>query len=142
MSIQLIDCPACGNKVSSQAVACPHCGQPIRLIPRPVEKPPFPKTASPVYPNGQKLNLYNGIGTIIILGIIILLMVRSICEGLDEKGLAWACIWYFCVWAWYAFHALKQNDVGKILILTFMPFIGIIFCSFLEPKETNTKNRN
>ena len=30
MNIQLIDCPACGNKVSSQAAACPHCGQPIR----------------------------------------------------------------------------------------------------------------
>ena len=39
MSIQLIDCPACGNKVSSQAVACPHCGQPIRLTPRPVSRP-------------------------------------------------------------------------------------------------------
>lgn len=32
MSIQLIDCPACGSKVSSQAAACPHCGQPIRPI--------------------------------------------------------------------------------------------------------------
>ena len=30
MNIQLIDCPACGSKVSSQAAACPHCGQPIR----------------------------------------------------------------------------------------------------------------
>ena len=29
MSIQLLDCPACGNKVSSQAAACPHCGQPV-----------------------------------------------------------------------------------------------------------------
>lgn len=32
MSIRLIDCPACGGKVSSQAVACPHCGQPLRPI--------------------------------------------------------------------------------------------------------------
>ena len=30
MSIQLIGCPACGSRVSSQAAACPHCGQPIR----------------------------------------------------------------------------------------------------------------
>ena len=29
MSIQLIDCPACGSKISSQAGVCPHCGQPI-----------------------------------------------------------------------------------------------------------------
>ena len=32
MSIQLIDCPACGSRVSSQAAACPHCGQPIRPV--------------------------------------------------------------------------------------------------------------
>ena len=32
MSIQLIDCPACGNKVSTKANACPHCGQPIPTI--------------------------------------------------------------------------------------------------------------
>ena len=30
MSIQLIDCPACGSNISSQAGACPHCGHPIR----------------------------------------------------------------------------------------------------------------
>ena len=27
--VELIDCPACGNRVSSQAVFCPKCGQPI-----------------------------------------------------------------------------------------------------------------
>ena len=30
MSISLIDCPACGSSVSSQAAACRHCGQPLR----------------------------------------------------------------------------------------------------------------
>lgn len=25
----IIDCPACGEKVSNKAKACPHCGQPI-----------------------------------------------------------------------------------------------------------------
>ena len=29
MDIRLIDCPACGNKVSSQAISCPYCGQPV-----------------------------------------------------------------------------------------------------------------
>lgn len=29
MSIQLIDCPACGSRVSSQAAACPYCGHPV-----------------------------------------------------------------------------------------------------------------
>lgn len=26
---KIIDCPACGEKVSNKAKACPHCGQPI-----------------------------------------------------------------------------------------------------------------
>lgn len=26
---KIIDCPACGGKVSNKAKACPHCGQPI-----------------------------------------------------------------------------------------------------------------
>ena len=30
--VPMTDCPACGNKVSSQAAACPHCGQPIRPV--------------------------------------------------------------------------------------------------------------
>lgn len=29
MEIELIDCPACGKRVSSQASSCPQCGQPI-----------------------------------------------------------------------------------------------------------------
>ena len=38
MSIQLIACPACGGKVSSQAIACPHCGQPICMIQQPAPR--------------------------------------------------------------------------------------------------------
>ena len=41
MSIQLIDCPACGSRVSSQAAACPHCGQPIRPV---LKVPPIATT--------------------------------------------------------------------------------------------------
>ena len=35
--VALIDCPACGHKVSNQAPACPNCGQPIKPpeVPRP-----------------------------------------------------------------------------------------------------------
>ncbi len=29
LKVRLINCPACGKEVSSQAVSCPHCGQPI-----------------------------------------------------------------------------------------------------------------
>lgn len=31
MPIQLIDCPACGKKVSSAAVSCPHCGHTLSV---------------------------------------------------------------------------------------------------------------
>lgn len=35
--VALIDCPACGHKVSNQAPTCPNCGQPIKPpeVPRP-----------------------------------------------------------------------------------------------------------
>ena len=32
--IALVSCPACGQQVSSQAVACPSCAQPFRSAPR------------------------------------------------------------------------------------------------------------
>jgi hypothetical protein len=27
---RLVDCPACGGRVSTEAVSCPHCGHPMR----------------------------------------------------------------------------------------------------------------
>lgn len=35
----LIECPDCGNKVSSEAPACPKCGRPIKETPPPIAKP-------------------------------------------------------------------------------------------------------
>ncbi|MBP3960325.1 zinc-ribbon domain-containing protein [Gemmata sp. G18] len=36
----LIDCPACGHRISSEAVACPQCGHPNR----PAQSSPAPQT--------------------------------------------------------------------------------------------------
>ena len=67
MNIQLIDCPACGSKVSSQAAACPHCGQPIRLIPHPVSHPveKLPSTE----PNVSNARVLSILGIIFTIGV-------------------------------------------------------------------------
>ena len=67
MSIQLIDCPACGNKVSSQAAACPHCGQPIRLIPHPVSHPV--KKLPSTEPNVSNARVLSILGIIFTIGV-------------------------------------------------------------------------
>lgn len=64
----LMQCSACGGKVSQQAKACPHCGHPV------------PQQAQP--------NQSNGDGCYIFLAIIVLVFVAgcllSWCE--DKKG--------------------------------------------------------
>lgn len=56
--IHLIDCPACGHKVSNYAHACPNCGHPIADTPQvaapstpaPAPAIPTPKSATPRCP--------------------------------------------------------------------------------------------
>ena len=72
MSIQLIDCPACGSKISSQAGACPHCGHPIRPILCHQDK------TNLFVAENFKLNIYAGIEAIIIQGVIVFFMVCSL----------------------------------------------------------------
>ncbi len=146
MPIQLIDCPACGGKVSSQAMACPKCGQPIRPVLKLADK----QTASPVkvsssHPNinSQPLNIENGVMSLIGMIVIMLLLFLSIGAPPEANDrvipmFIIACLGYAGLWSWNTFCALRHNDIGKIIILTFLPFIGIIFCSFLMPKENKT----
>jgi len=42
----LIDCPECGHKVSTVAVACPECGYPVKA------QPAAPRPAAPAEPPG------------------------------------------------------------------------------------------
>lgn len=34
----LIDCPVCGQQVSSSAASCPHCGHPLKIAEAPKKK--------------------------------------------------------------------------------------------------------
>lgn len=49
--IHLIDCPACGHKVSNYARACPNCGHPIADIPQTAV--PSTPTPAPAIPTPQ-----------------------------------------------------------------------------------------
>lgn len=53
----LMQCPACGGKVSTQAKACPHCGHPV---------------TPPVTPNQG-----GGDGCLIIIGIVVLVFAAG-----------------------------------------------------------------
>ena len=53
----LMQCPACGGKVSTQAKACPHCGHPV---------------TPPVTPNQG-----GGDGCLIIVGIVVLVFLAG-----------------------------------------------------------------
>lgn len=133
MSIQLIDCPACGSKISSQAGACPHCGQPIRPVLYHQDK------TNLFVSENFKLNIYAGIEAIIIQGVIVFFMVCSLIHKLNEL-LIIACIFYLCFWGWHVMQALKKNESSKVLLLIFLPVLGIILCSLLTPQE-NKKER-
>ena len=128
MSIQLIDCPACGSKISSQAGACPHCGQPIRPVLYHQDK------TNLFVAENFKLNLHAGFEAIVIQGVIVFFMVWSLFNKLNEF-LVIMCIFYLCLWGWYIVQALKKNETSKILLLIFLPVLGIILCSLLTPQE-------
>ncbi len=150
MAVSLIDCPACGHKVSSQATTCPQCGHPIRPVLHLVGNTtvsPSRKPTSHSALNGQPLNLENGLKTlagmiviIVILGNYFPALMDDFSHNDDEAVffVLLALAGYLLLWGWNAFIALKHNDTGKIVILTFLPFIGILFCSFLMPENKNT----
>jgi hypothetical protein len=60
----LIDCPACGNKTSSQASACPKCGQPIAASP-PIVAPPNTVYVTTPPPQGA-----SWLGSLVVLSIL------------------------------------------------------------------------
>ncbi len=145
MMIELIDCPACGKRISSQASSCPNCGQPIRPTLKLVEKK---NNIIPQLPS--EANIEEGVGTVIVLAIIFAVWVWSLSVVFDpyetEKGAAtiWTLITglgYLGLWGTYTYQALTRNEIGKIILLTFLPGIGIILCAFLSPKEKKDQNK-
>lgn len=55
MTMKLIDCPACENKVSPQATACPRCGHPISESKSILVQKEVFSTADILLPNGQPI---------------------------------------------------------------------------------------
>ena len=129
-------------------MACPKCGQPIRPTLRLSEKQLASASQTAVSASvskSQPLNIENGLKTLIELVVIIfIIMLFLIDERKEESAILCiiACVGYFYIWGLNAFIALKHKDTGKIIILTFLPFIGILFCSFLMPKDDNNAKRN
>ncbi len=130
MNIQLIDCPACKNKISSAASACPHCGHPNIS---PIQQLARQSGAITQEPAKRKLNVSNGFYTLLILAFILLLFIGFIyCE--ITIGIIGAAVAFLYFWIQHIISAAKRNEIGKIILLVMLPLIGIIVCAFLEPE--------
>ena len=56
MTLKLIDCPACENKVSPLATACPRCGHPISKSKPTIVQKEVSSTANILLPNGHPIS--------------------------------------------------------------------------------------
>jgi len=125
--IELESCPVCKGKISPLASVCPHCA----------------------HPQPWEVNLGLGIVMafvmLLILGFLIMcwtsiLNPRSSYENVFAGVLLGiiTSIAYFGIWLVYLIAALRRNEIGKIILLTILPGIGIIICAFFPPKSWST----
>ncbi len=64
--MSLIDCPACGNKTSSQAFTCPQCGHPIAA--NAPQVPPAMPTAPAAYVQSQSpASGWRSVGCVLVI---------------------------------------------------------------------------
>lgn len=149
MAITLINCPACGNKVSSQATSCPKCGQPIspelHLKKDLKNNYSFPATAS------SAVSMDRGVVTTIAIVIICIILGKnfpSLYDGYYSNDLS-AILWclfgllsYLAIWGELIYRAVTRNEIGKILLLIFIPLIGVVLSSFLTSAENDDSSQN
>ena len=127
--IEITNCPACQGKVSSQAGACPHCGHPIHSNSHHLKNANFSSGSS-----GSGVNINEGICMLIAVAVLCILMVGGYPGFLFIIG----CLGYLFLWGCYVVSALKRNDIGQVILLIFLPVIGIIISALLSPVEKNT----
>ncbi len=96
---ELISCPACGNRISSQASSCPQCGHPVA-------SPPAPQVIVT-----QKVPLWNP-GIAALLSFLIPGMGQMY-KGQVLNGI----VWFVLVGSAYFFGALLLFIPGVILHL-------------------------
>jgi hypothetical protein len=121
------NCPVCKGKISPLASVCPHCG----------------------HPQPGEVNRAEGIVTAV--GMVFMLVIWIICwtsilNPRSSSGVLFVAtlfgiiisIAYLGIWLVYLIAALRRNEIGKIILLTLLPGIGIIICSFFPPKSWST----
>ena len=125
-------CAQCAAINPGQAVVCVRCGNKLPEQIRPILYHQETTDSSAI--DISNLNLKAGIGAIIYSVFIIFLMWVALRDN-DNLFLAVPCILYLLDWGILAMGALKNGETGKIVLLTFVPFLGIILCAFLSPPE-------
>lgn len=122
--IELAICSLCEGKVSPLASSCPHCGHPKPLAVKP------------------------GMGIVMTIIMLVIFGALIACwtavsnpNGHTESIIVRiflgfiAGIVYACIWLTYVGSALRRNEVCKMILLTILPGIGIIVCSFFPSKS-------
>jgi len=69
--VALIECPECGEQVSTLAVACPHCGFPVSADSGPVIPPPGERSPARWTDPGFWI-IVAGLVAVIVMSILIL----------------------------------------------------------------------
>ncbi len=146
MNVILIDCPVCGHKISSQANACPQCGQPIHPEKGKNEQHP----PALFVPLETPLNLAGGISTSVGVLILCFLIFKNMASLADDSvlndeaatfGLLISILLYLAVWAVHIYRELRDNNIPKLLLLIFIPVLGIIFSAFLWKQPENQEKK-
>ena len=113
--------------VSPPASVCPHCGPPEPL----------------------EVDLGQGIVTAFVVVVILVIWIMCWTRILNPRSSSdvlfvatlfgiTTSIAYLGIWLVYLIAALRRNEIGKIILLTILPGIGIIICAFFPPKSWST----
>lgn len=143
-AIRMVSCPACGARLSSMADMCPHCGHPMFMedsYERPESNYDYydDTPQEPVYDYAlpekkDSMTLSSVIGGLVLSFIFTVIGVYHIADG-DNGGGLWVLmgtIVYFIGWGSMMCYSLKNNKIGEVILLIFLPVIGMIICSVIR----------
>jgi len=151
---QTMECPACARRVSRFVYKCPGCGYPFFSVAKLIEKKLNPiflvvseRTEWKIFLifslifffSFLSIGLYSiGYGHIDLSDInknlfsLIILIFSVLCSVAFIIGLT-------VLWFIYVCRALMKDTFGQILLLLFVPVIGILICVFLSNQTSDNK---
>ena len=118
--VELENCPVCKGKISPFASCCPHCG------------------------HSKPLEVDLVLGFVMAFVMVVILVILIICWAniVSSSDVLAATLFgiitiiaYLGIWSGYVIAAFRRNEISKMILLTILPGIGIIVCSFFPSKS-------